>query len=723
MKHRPITKPLFLILALTLIAGGPGNFVRAESQETRDRQVTGSTDPSLRVEEIVVTARKRPENLQEVPVAITTITANDIIDTGLEGMDRIMMMTPGLNGMQSPQAVSSAFNIRGVGTLGGASGFEDGSISAYMDGVPIPIGQLDSHMLDIEQVEVLRGPQGTLYGKTAQGGAINITSAPPEDTFNARLGGTLGTLGKRGIEAMITGPMVRDRINGRLFLDAQTREGDIINTATGEPLGDVSRFYGRGSVDAAWSDRFSTRLNISYDDLENEDNVFVGINDVNRVNTTASLFEQRETASLGLVNNIRLTDDLDLHLVTGTNRIDVHTRTLQPGLGNIPEVIDTETHLNQEIRFNGRSEKMDWTAGLFGSYFKRDISHTLNGRDNFGQPLVFDDKGDQTATTLAVFGESTYALTQTLKATGGLRLNRDKRAVDETVINQGLFPFYQPFTHRIDEKKTFENWSGRAMLAYIPSTSHTFYGSVSRGYKPGGYQFYHNAAMVAGPMPTPDFDESTSVSYEVGYKGLFFDRRISFDAAAFFTTTEGEHILGFDPTNAQSIFFNVDSESYGLEMSTRARITRSFTLGGSLALTRAVITQDQVLFPEIPGLLPETVIREGDELPNVPDYALHLFGLYRRPLSVLDRDVSGFVRADYSWKSKLWFDATQSVANDAHGVLNLRMGLEDETFSLIAYVDNLTDESYFLSGIGLGDLAVVRPSREREIGVKLTLFF
>ena len=188
MKHRPITKPLFLILALTLIAGSPGNFVRAESQETRDRQVTGSTDPSLRVEEIVVTARKRPENLQEVPVAITTITANDIIDTGLEGMDKIMMMTPGLNGMQSPQAVSSAFNIRGVGTLGGASGFEDGSISAYMDGVPIPIGQLDSHMLDIEQVEVLRGPQGTLYGKTAQGGAINITSAPPEDTFNARLG-------------------------------------------------------------------------------------------------------------------------------------------------------------------------------------------------------------------------------------------------------------------------------------------------------------------------------------------------------------------------------------------------------------------------------------------------------------------------------------------------------------------------------------------------------
>ena len=90
---------------------------------------------------------------------------------------------------------------------------------------------------------------------------------------------------------MITGPMVRDRINGRLFLDAQTREGDIINTATGEPLGDVSRFYGRGSVDAAWSDRFSTRLNISYDDLDNEDNVFVGINDVNRVNTTASLFE------------------------------------------------------------------------------------------------------------------------------------------------------------------------------------------------------------------------------------------------------------------------------------------------------------------------------------------------------------------------------------------------------------------------------------------------
>lgn len=693
-------------------------------KELNRTEVQEAGQPAYIFEPIVVTARKRPEKLQEVPISITTITEDEIINTGLEGMDKVMRMTPGLFGMQSPQSTSSAFNIRGVGTLGGSSGFEDGTISAYVDGVPIPIGQLDNYMLDIKQIEVLRGPQGTLFGKTALGGVINITTIAPSDTFEARLGGTLGTLGRHGAEAMITGPIIEDKLNARLFFDVRSRDGVIENIATGDKLGDINRIYGRGSLEALWTESFNTRLNVSYDKLDNHDNIFVDMNGFNQVETNESLFEERDTFSTGLSNKIALADAVMLNFVTGLHIIDFHSRTLQPGLGNVPEVKDTEHHFSQEIRLDGELGNLEWTTGLFGSYFKRDISHTLDGRDFLGQPFIFDDKGEQTATSMAVFGEGTYALTDAFKFTAGLRLNQDKRSVDETVKHQGLFPFYTPFIHRMDEEKTYEDWNGRVVLAYIPTENHTVFASISRGYKPGGYQMYHNTAMTTGPIRTPDFDESTSISSELGYKGLFLDQRISFDTTIFYITTEGEHILGLDPTTFQSIFFNMDSKSYGLELASKARVTEGLTLGGNLAIIRAVLTEDKVLLPAVPLWgIPETRAKKDAQLPNVPRYSYHLFMEYRQDMSVFGNDMSSFMRADYAWKSKLWFDATHAVENDSYGVLNLRIGMENNDLRIIAYANNLTDEEYFTYGMGGGDMRIGYPARGREAGVKLTAFF
>ncbi len=671
------------------------------------------------LEPVVVTARKRPEKLQEVPISITTITKNEIINTGLKGMDKVMMMTPGLFGMQSPQSTSSAFNIRGVGTLGGGSGWEDGTISAYVDGVPIPIGQLDNYMLDIMQIEVLRGPQGTLFGKTALGGVINITTIPPSSVFEASLGGTLGTLGRHGANAMVTGPIIDDKLNARLFVNMESRDGVIENIATGDNLGDIDRLYGRVSLEAFWTDSFNSRLNISYDKLDNNDNIFVMMDGFNQVDTNESLFEKRDTFSIGLINKVALTDAVMLNLVTGLNIIDFHSRTLQPGVaGALLDIQDTEYHFNQEIRLDSEIGKLEWTTGLFGSYFKRDIYFVPDGKQ-------FINEGKQTATSMAVFGEGTYALTNTFKLTAGLRLNQDKRSVDETVTHQGFSPFVMPFTNRMDEDKTYEDWNGRVVLTYIPSENHTLFASISRGYKPGGYQMYHNTAMVGLDRRTPDFSESTSVSSELGYKGLFLDQRIGFDASVFYITTEGENILGFSPTTMQSIFYNVDSKSYGFELSSKARITKGLTLGGNLAIIRAVLTEDKLLFPAFPmfGMPDETWVYKDAQLPNVPRYSYHLFMEYSQAMSVFGNEMSGFMRADYGWQSKIWFDATHVAQNDPYGVFNLRAGMENNDFRIIVYGDNLTDEEYFTYGMGAGAMEVGFPARGREVGVKLTMFF
>jgi len=684
------------LLALWAIPGYAAEAGKEPSVEKTDKS-------ALSLEPVVVTARKRSEDAQEIPVSITTITTNDIIDTGLEGMDKVMMLTPGLFGMQSAQSTSSSFNIRGIGALMPPGGFEDGFLSAYVDGVPIPIGQLDNYILDVDQIEVLRGPQGTLYGKSSQAGAINITTVAPSDTLQARVGTTLGNMGKRGLNAMVTGPIVEGKVNGRLFLDTQTKESVIQNDATGDPLGNVERLFGRASLDANWSDGFSSRLNLGYDRLRNEDNIMVSKDGYDKTNTNRKPREKRETLSVGFINAVDLSKDITLNLITGYDHITFDTITLQT-TGALPVVDDTENHFNQEIRLDGTHGPWEWTTGIFGSYFKRDLHQTVD-------VLGVEDKGDQTTTTLAAFGEATYALTETLKATAGVRINKDRKTVDETVVRTGFLNY----THTLEDSKTFTAWNGRFALAYTPTDEHTFFGTVGRGYKAGGYQMYHQTAMTIGPIDTPGFDEAVSHTFELGYKGLFFDKRMSFDTSAFYTMTEGEHILYFTP-GFQSLFENLDTRSYGLELATRGRVTETFTLGGNLSLIRAELAEGGTL--GISG-----TVNEGDQLPNVPAYSGLLFGEYRDAIPMPGFDISGFARLDYVFEDQRWFEATHDTRGRHRNLFNLRLGLENDTFSLAAYADNLTDQKYCTYALTAGGQTLIRPARGRELGLTLSVNF
>lgn len=668
-------------------------------------------ESSFVLDSVVVTARRRAELQNEVPVSITTITQQEIASTGLEDMSTVIMMTPGLNGLMSPQSTSSSFNIRGIGTLGTASGWEDGSISAYIDGVPIPISQLDNSLLDIEQIEVLRGPQGTLFGKTAQGGAINITTKAPESTFGARIGSTVGTLGRHGVDAMATGPLIKDKLNARLFVDAQAWDGNVKNKATGDPLGDVQRYYTRGSLEGFWTDSFTTRLNLSYEKWDNEDNITVPMSDYDRTNVSISPHEKRDTFSAGLINKLDFTDNFRLNLVTGFSRIEFDTLT-ETTTALTPLVKDTEYHVNQEIRFEGEVSALEWTAGLYGSYYKREIDHSGISRNALMQ-FSYADNGEQTANTLAAFAEGTYSLTEKWKFTLGGRLNRDERKVDETV-HFDWSPFIS-FDHTMNESKTHTDWNGRAIISFLPTDNHTIFASVSRGYKPGGYQTYHNVPMYGTAENTPGFDESTSWAYELGYKGLFLDRRLGLDVSAFFNDTEGECILGYAADNS-SIFYNLDTYSYGLEIASRLRATEALSLGANIAITRAELREDKVLIAN----LGQDAVSKGDTLPTVPRFSSYIFSEYRQNIT---KDIAGFVRADFNWRSTTYLDITHYAKNGGYGLLNMRLGLESDKYSVILYGDNLTDKEYITYALGNFQGVAVYPARGREIGVKLAAYF
>lgn len=669
------------------------------------------------LEPIKVTARKFEELVQEVPISITVIDENEILNTGLNDMEKVLQMTPGLNATRgAPQSAASAFNIRGVGSMGGISGWEDGTISIYLDGVPIPTGQLDSAIFDASQIEVLRGPQGTLYGKTSLGGAINIITNPPSDVFEGSFMLGVGNEGTREIQGMVTGPLVKDKINARLFINANTQDSILFNTATDERLGDIQNIYGRATFDATWSESFKSHLFLNYGYSKNDDAHSPLIDDYNNLNTREDIRIRDYDFGAGLVNTIKLNKDLNLTLVTGFNYIKLDQLVLDVAATRISSILDDEIHLNQEIRLDGTVGKLQYTAGLFALYFKRDINFTDN--------RMFDDNGEQTYTNFAAFGESTYSFTDQWKLTAGLRLNSDTKTVDETIAN-----LLTDTSHTMDESKTEIGWSGRVILSYLPTENHTIFASLSRGYKPGGYQQYHTAGL--SNKDTPNYDGSTSIAGELGYKGLFFDNRLNFDASIFYTEITDDQVLGFNYVTSEGIFHNIDSRSYGIELATKAHITKNFSIGGNVAFTRAEATEEKEIstasagFPAfgIPAI-PASIVKSGDALPYVPEISYNVFAEYRQDIPWLSKDMIGFIRANYAWQSLTYLDATHFGENKAYGLLGLRLGIENENFRILGYAENLTNEKYNTGGIGFGeDLAAGFPGRGTEVGMQISVFF
>lgn len=668
---------------------------------------------------IKVTARKFEEDVQEVPISITVIDENAILNTGLDDMEKVIQMTPGLNATRgAPQSAASAFNIRGVGAMGGIAGWEDGTISLYLDGVPIPTGQIDSAIFDASQIEVLRGPQGTLYGKTSLGGAINIISNPPSDFFEGSFMLGAGNEGTREIQGMVTGPLVKDKINARLFINAKTQDSILFNTATDERLGDIQNIYARAIFDADWSENFKSHLFLNYGYNENDDAHSPLMEKYNNVSNRKEIRIIDNDFGAGLVNTIELNNNLNLSLVTGFNYIKYDQLVLDVGVTRISHILDDEIHLNQEIRLDGTADKLQYTAGLFALYFKRNIDFTDN--------VTYYDNGEQSYTNFAAFGESTYSFTDQWKFTAGLRLNHDTKTVDEKMDN-----LTKDTSHTMDESKSEIGWNGRAILSYLPTKNHTIFASLSRGYKPGGYQQYHTGGLGQVAKNTPDYEGSTSIAGELGYKGIFFANRLNLDLSIFYTEITDDQVLGFNYITNEGMFSNIDSRSYGLEIASKAHITENFSIGGNIAFTRAEATEDKEVstasagFPTfgIPAT-PAAIIKKGDSLPYVPEISYNVFAEYRQELPWLSDDMFGFIRANYAWQSETYLDATHFGENKAYGLLGLRLGIENENFRVLGYAENLTNEKYYTGGLGFGEgMVAAFPGRGTEVGLQLSVFF
>ena len=738
-------------------------FTGAETVFAEVNSLSLNLEPAPAVEEIIVTARKREENLQDIPLSLKAFDINALKASELGYFDQLMSSTPNVqidftnnNGGSSNSA--SAF-IRGVGQ----SDFlltTDPGVGVYLDGVYIArsIGAIPD-LQDIERIEVLRGPQGTLYGRNTIGGAINLVSRRPGHEPSADLSVRAGNFDRHDVQATFNTPILGDEVLARMSVASLVRGGYADRLVAGDNLGDEDRLVWRGRL--LWHPRDALTLDLAMD-----------YSRIREQSTPTTLLWKRDPASFASgalttvyntfvaptntvpgfgsgvpVDSRFLTHDpyttnatgpdesaLDVWGAALTATYEIGTaklvsitgfRELDSQFGrdadNTPitlfEVENTifQQQLSQEFQLSGVAVdgRLDWLAGVY--YFEEE------GRDNalaliapdLSPGFEFSNVGvtETDNSSAALFLHSSYRMTEKWRLSAGLRYTYERKRAD---IQFNLLDSGTPLIGDPDEVKSFEDVSPRLALDYQLTPDVMIYASVAKGFRSGGF----TGRYVAPTSALLPYDPEKLVTYEIGAKSQWWGGRLHLNGAVFFSDYENIQVLvleGVTPLTRNA----AEGEISGLEIDLEVEPLPSLRLSAGLGYMNADYTKLEM--DVVPGL------ELGDDFVNTPEWSANLAVDYRM---LLESAGSIDWHVNYSFRSDVANDAvnTPELVQDDLGLVNARVAYRtaDQRFELAFYGHNLTDERYLVSGIAeLVNFGAVLGTYAppREWGVSFTFHF
>lgn len=696
----PLSAGASLAVLLTSVAGLP-----AAAQETSP----GDGD-ARRLGTITVMARRVEENLQDVPVAVTALDTEMLEDKQVGDLLDLQSIVPNIN-MATNTGTANAARIflRGVGE-DESRGAVDQAVGVYVDGVYIgrSVGSLFD-VVDLASIEVLRGPQGTLYGRNTIGGAVKLTSLKPQFENAGDLRTTAGNNGRYDIRA--TGNLqLADKTAIRLTGLLRERDGFHDLTPNGGNSGEGRDKLGRTHVMAlrgsfytefspGWSLLVAADQTIDRSDpipdsaapgFDADDNIFTieplpGA--VCAAGSTAigcfTAYDQR-SASSGVSATLEGEfGALDFTSITAYRTLEDELVTR---IGSPFSQETEQDQFSQEVTLSQAGEKLSWLVG--GYYFTEDLS--------LDSVFIFPFSIDTSTESNALFGQGTYALTTALSVTAGLRYTSESKHFSGANL---LLPFSR------DDSADFENVSYTIGADYRFNEAALGYAKYSTGFKSGGW----SPDAFSGTAVFLPVDEETLQSFEVGLKTDLFDNSLRVNTAAFFNQYEGLQIgatvpgLGFTR-------FNVDeTEISGLEVEGVWQVTDNFQINGNLGLLSAEytsITGDQARGLTNNGAGCPAGTNAADnaqiiacaknlELKNAPEYKATIGALYTVPLQSGEFIFSG----DYSVEDDTWSLVANSpphALTRGPTLLNARIKYESvQGWSVAVWGKNLTDEQYW----------------------------
>jgi iron complex outermembrane receptor protein len=560
MSYRASTLAGAAAAGLIAIAAGP---VQASAQEA-----PAASAGNGGLEEIIVTAQRRQESQQDVPIAVSAVTAQALENTGIEATRDLPQIIPSVQFTRS--GPSGLFFVRGVGTTNAAAG-EEGANAVYVDGVYMAdLGQTINYFNNIERIEVLKGPQGTLFGRNATGGLIQVITREPGDEY--KLDGEFGYANYETVSARayVAGP-IADGISADLAVTKyHQNNGWGRNLTRGDKNQFQSYWGGRSKIVARPSD--TVKLTLAGDYLKNRDNPvgwriadgtigtggcrgpgapeaapgtpatcpspFVADNH----DTTANDLALTKQKSYGG----SLTGEVDLGFATLTS-ITAYRRTttnsdFDVDGGPLPliriQYLSGMKSFQQEVRLaSNDTDPLSWQVGAFYLNTRTSNNSFFSGAA-FGTLAGQDVQAKLKTDSYAVFGEATYAITPTTKLTGGIRYTEDRRKFDASQFlvtadgdripgGTATLPSGQPLAEPGVQKTklSYNKITWRVALRQELSDDVSVYGSVNRGFKSGSYS-------LQNPLNDPYLPQ-TITAYEIGFKSELFDRRLRLNLAAF----------------------------------------------------------------------------------------------------------------------------------------------------------------------------------------------
>lgn len=521
---------------------------------------TSQAIAQLVLEEVIVTAQKRSESLQDVPISVATMSGEKIDDTGITSLQELTQYIPNVT-VNAGAGTPNLF-IRGVGS-GTNQGFEQ-SVGMYIDGVYAGRGPLAAvpTTMDLERVEILKGPQGILFGKNTIAGAINITTAKPGDEFEGMVEALYSPdHGEQQYNLVLSGPLTDD-LSGRLAVRHDAFDGWWDNVTNGEEGPERDNWYARGSLRWVASDNLEITAKYEYGDFQGEESPtvvyqsdFVGQD--NFAGTVPFPVVSDRDKGAGDADN-RSSTDTDVFALTVDWQLDFATFTSISAYSAYDRMSSGDTDIaatpalhrtrwedyeqySQELRLvSPGGETIDWIAGAYYQRNELDISRRIDALDfllagtlsttalyseNPGVPSVFDQDGE----SWAVFGQGTWNATDVLRLTLGLRYNEETKDLDKVTVSDGLqfrlgnnTFFANPLNGELtadvrqhsftDLSSDEDKWTYSGNIQWDVSGNTMLYASVSTGFKGGGYDEAYSGAGYEIRLANPRTGELTGGS-------------------------------------------------------------------------------------------------------------------------------------------------------------------------------------------------------------------
>lgn len=712
--------------ALALPAG-----VYAQPDQEQVASDTQTDTPSAGLAPIVVTARRREESLQETPISITAFGGAELEARNLNDIADVGQFTPNvvIDGAVtlSGSSASTSVTIRGVGQTDFTFN-ADPAVGTYVDGVYISraVGGL-INLLDIERVEVLRGPQGTLFGKNSTGGAINITTVAPNQTFSGKVGAQIGSYDLREIFGSINVPL-GDTVAVRASASYRNRDGYVESLQGGEDFGSLDSFSGRARL--RWEPTDTLTIDLTFDGTVDRQSALpiVLIGSVDPFGTPfaaafnagaqpmGACFAPTATGNPACFNSQwvagpfstnanpdsrsnldlwgasgfvewEMSDAITLRSITAYRTYDSDTTA---DLDGSPLVVfdDVLTQnlkaFSQEVQLLGEAldGRLNWIAGVY--YLNERGTHVERIRTAIG---VLNAGGLTVNESKAAFAQATMDLTDRLSLTAGVRYTDETR---QYTPSSSFFELGGPpliILPNVTSSISASEFTPLVNVAYAVSDAVNVYATFSRGFKSGGF-----SQRITEPLPgPPSFNPEFVNLYEIGLKFQSPDNVVRLNTAVFQSDYTDLQVLGFTPGIVGATTINAgEARIRGAEVELALSPVREFTLQAGLGYLDAKYTR---LDPAVFG------IALNDPLPNTPEVTISATASYRIQATP---EVSVTPNVGWSYQDAVTNTAVRQPLLDqpSYHLVNggVTLGLMDDTLKVNVGVKNLLDETYLVSG-------------------------